>query len=113
MNQNAHQPRPGDVVLGNQLPQPINAAVLGGLAGVKQRLKLVSDGDETIMYLLLEALNYGAAGEDFVFHFLTTSSGRIGLKAYDLLWRWGDLATKQEMVKYFCGMAEEIELVII
>jgi len=111
MTQNLPQPRPGDVVLGNQSSQQFSAAVLGGLAGIKQRLELESNSEEIRLYLLLEALKYGETGEDFVFNFLTTTTDRIGLKAYDLLWRWGDLTTKQQMVKYFYGIAEEIEIV--
>ncbi len=32
-------PRESDLILGGQNPPPLNAAVLGGLAGIKQRLE--------------------------------------------------------------------------
>ena len=35
---NQKQPKPNDVVLGGDSPPPANAAVLGGLTGVKVRL---------------------------------------------------------------------------
>ena len=39
MSENPRQPRPDDAVLGGQSQTPMNAAVLGGIEGVKQSLK--------------------------------------------------------------------------
>ncbi|MFB2983070.1 hypothetical protein [Microseira sp. BLCC-F43] len=62
MPDNPNEPRPFDAVLGGQSRPPVNAAVLGGLAGVKQRL--ASTSDEVRIAALYEALKYGQAGLD-------------------------------------------------
>lgn len=54
------KPREYDVVLGGQNTAPINAAILGGIEGVKRRLS--SQVIEHRISALSEALNYGEEG---------------------------------------------------
>lgn len=58
------QPQPHDAVLGQSQSPQEGSAVLGGLAGVKQRL--ASDITERRMLALSDALHYGEAGFDLV-----------------------------------------------
>jgi formylglycine-generating enzyme required for sulfatase activity len=54
------QPRPDDAVLGGQSQAPLDAAVLGGIQGVRQ--KLASDNEAVKKEGILQALNYGDKG---------------------------------------------------
>ena len=58
------QPKEYDAVLGGQSIIPFNAAVLGGIAGVKSRL--ASSIIEAKIAALSEALKYGEAGLDLL-----------------------------------------------
>ena len=58
------QPRYVDAVLGGNKPPPTNAAVLGGIEGVK--LRLSNSDDRVRMEALNEALNYEEAGIDLL-----------------------------------------------
>jgi hypothetical protein len=53
-------PRNSDAVLGGQNPAPINAAILGGLAGAKQRLE--SESLVTKLQALKDTIQYGSDG---------------------------------------------------
>ena len=53
----ANEPREYDAVLGGQNFPPINAAVLGGIAGVKHRL--ASPSVEAKREAISDAINYG------------------------------------------------------
>ncbi|HEY9854038.1 MAG TPA: pentapeptide repeat-containing protein [Leptolyngbyaceae cyanobacterium] len=64
MLENLNQPRRYDVVLGGKAPPPLSGAVLGGLAGVKHRLK--SHVAQYRLAALTEALNYKDAGFELV-----------------------------------------------
>lgn len=66
MVSHSHQPKQNDAVLGTaQLPLPSNAAVLGGLAGVRRRLHsaLVSQRVAAVK----ESVNYGFSGYHTIF----------------------------------------------
>ncbi len=56
----ANEPREYDAVLGGQNPPPINAAVLGDIAGVKHRL--ASPSVEVRLAAISDVINYGEAG---------------------------------------------------
>ena len=56
----ANEPKEYDAVLGGQNFPPINAAILGGIAGVKHRL--ASPSVEARRAAITEALNYGEEG---------------------------------------------------
>jgi formylglycine-generating enzyme required for sulfatase activity len=80
-----NQPRKDDAVLGGKNPPPINAAVLGGIQGVKARLN-PANPIEVKMAALKDALNYGDEGLDIVIQTLQQNP-LIGMKvaAYQLL----------------------------
>lgn len=83
MSENPNQPREYDVVLGNQITPPANAAVLGGLAAVKKRL--ASPIYQQRIVALSEALKYGQPGLDLVIQFLQDESEQVHKAAYHLL----------------------------
>ena len=56
----ANEPKEYDAVLGGQNSAPINAAILGGIAGVKHRL--ASPSVEARLAAITDALNYGEEG---------------------------------------------------
>lgn len=64
MIENPNQPKEDDVVLGGQTPPPLDAAVLGGVEGVKYRLN--SELIEHRVEALEEALRYGDAGLELI-----------------------------------------------
>jgi hypothetical protein len=83
MPDNPNEPHPFDAVLGGQSPPPVNAAVLGGLAGVKQRL--ASTSEEVRIAALSDALKYGQAGLDIVVEIFKTETGAMQCAAWNLL----------------------------
>jgi len=81
MNNNPNQPREYDAVIGGDAPD--NRAVLGGIAGVRSRLK--SGVFEVQVAALTDALNYGNVGLDLVIEALQDSSPKIHKIAVELL----------------------------
>ncbi|WP_293334466.1 WD40 repeat domain-containing protein [Microcoleus sp. CAWBG58] len=77
------QPKPGDAVLGGQNPPPINAAVLGGIEGTKQRC--ASPDVQARIAGLREAVKYGEAGIELLVHGLKDEVSEVGYVAYSLL----------------------------
>ena len=78
------QPKQGDAVLGGQSPEPlINAAVLGGIEGTKQRC--ASPDFKARIAGLREAVKYGEAGIELLLHGLKDEVSEVGLAAYFLL----------------------------
>ncbi|NJO19542.1 MAG: hypothetical protein HC838_05040, partial [Spirulinaceae cyanobacterium RM2_2_10] len=77
------QPRRYDAVLGGRLPAPPDSALLGGLAGVRQRLA----GGEPAYQItaLTEALRYGEAGIALVVAALDADIAAVQWRAYQLL----------------------------
>ncbi|HEY9850264.1 MAG TPA: GUN4 domain-containing protein [Leptolyngbyaceae cyanobacterium] len=82
MENNTNQPRENDAVLGGQ-NLPISAAVLGGLAAVKQRF--ASPVLEQKIAALKDAVKYGDPGVDFVIEALGNPIEEINNAAYLLL----------------------------
>lgn len=85
MAEHPNQPREYDAVKGGENISPINAAVLGGLAGIKKRL--LSAVLEQRITALPDALNYGQAGLELVIQALNDSSEQVQRAAYLLLRR--------------------------
>jgi hypothetical protein len=81
MNNNPNQPREFDAVIGGDAPD--NRAVLGGIAGVKSRLK--SGNFEVQAAALADALNYADAGLDVLIDALQDASPKIHKIAVELL----------------------------
>jgi WD40 repeat protein len=77
------QPKPGDAVLGGQNPPPINAAVLGGIEGTKQRC--ASPDVQARIAGLREAVKYGEQGIELLLHGLKDEVSEVGWVAYSLL----------------------------
>jgi hypothetical protein len=83
MSNDQHQHRSDDAVLGGQSPPPVNAVVLGGLEGVKQRL--LSESDQVKIAALKDALKYGTAGLKLLEHIIQTETGPMRWMAYKLV----------------------------
>ncbi|MEG3898463.1 MULTISPECIES: formylglycine-generating enzyme family protein [unclassified Microcoleus] len=83
MSDNQNEPREYDAVLGGQNSIPVNAAVLGGIPGVKSRL--ASPIVEVRIAALSEALKYGEAGLDLIIQALHDESMQVKFAVYSLL----------------------------
>ena len=90
-----NQPREYDAVLGGQNSTPVDAAVLGGIGGVKSRLALPSV--EVRIAALSEALKYGDAGLDLIIRALRDESMSVQSAAYSLLKDRDDLKIKLQL----------------
>jgi len=83
------RPRPDDAVLGGQSQAPLDAAVLGGIQGVQQ--KLASDNEVVKKEGILQALNYGEKGIEALFGVLEwENSPEIQWLTYQMLEKQGD-----------------------
>jgi hypothetical protein len=83
MSDNQNKPREYDAVKGGQNLIPLQAAVLGGIRGVKSRL--ASPAIEVRIAALSEAPKYGEAGLDLIIQALQNESMQVKLAAYALL----------------------------
>jgi hypothetical protein len=91
-------PRNSDAILGGQTPPPTTGAILGGLAGAKQRLE-----SETILArlsALTEAFRYGEQGNDLAVQALNDSSDEVQQLAYRLLRSQGSEKGKQALLNH-------------
>ncbi|MBD1813641.1 formylglycine-generating enzyme family protein [Microcoleus vaginatus DQ-U2] len=98
MSDNQNEPREYDAVRGGQNSIPVNAAVLGGIPGVKSRL--ASPIVEVRIAALSEALKYGEAGLDLIIQALQDESMQVKLAAYLLLKDRDDLKIKPQFQDY-------------
>ncbi|TAG53239.1 MAG: formylglycine-generating enzyme family protein [Oscillatoriales cyanobacterium] len=98
MSENKNEPREYDAVRGGQNSIPVNAAVLGGIPGVKSRL--ASPIIEVRIAALSEALKYGEAGLDVIIQALHDESMQVKLAAYSLLKYRDDLKIKPPFQDY-------------
>ncbi|MFB2979463.1 hypothetical protein [Microseira sp. BLCC-F43] len=80
MADNPNQPKEYDAVLGGQNPPPIDAAVLGGIAGVKKRL--ASRVLEVRIAALSDAIKYGEKSLYLVLQALQDESMLMKFAAY-------------------------------
>ncbi|MFB2920518.1 formylglycine-generating enzyme family protein [Aerosakkonema funiforme] len=83
MVENRDRAREYDAVLGGQNPPPVDAAILGGLQGVKKRL--ANPEVEVRIAALSDALKYGEVGLDLVIQALQDESKQVQFTAYYLL----------------------------
>lgn len=97
MNNNPHQPRKFDAVLGGEHPI-ITDAVLGGIKSVNNRLS--STNSEAQIAALKEAFNYGEKGLDLVIGALEHESVKVQRFAAKLLKNLGDKKVKLALEKY-------------
>ena len=89
----SNQPKKYDAVLGNTTPTPAFAVVLGGLEGIKRRLK--STSVEQRVAALPEALKYSEAGLELVIGALKDEAVQVSKSAYLLLQRRTEPQIKQ------------------
>ncbi|WP_445637597.1 hypothetical protein NSTC745_02737 [Nostoc sp. DSM 114161] len=98
MAKKQNQPREYDAVLGTQNSAPVGSVILGGLEGVKSRLKSVDI--EVQIAALKEALNYGEAGLDLVIQAWQYESGKLKWAAYSLLRHREEVRVKQALQEH-------------
>ena len=98
MVENLNQPREYDAVLGGQTKTPANAAVLGGIEGIKRRL--ASAVEEHRIAALKDAPKYGEAGLDLVIQALQNESRQVMWAAYRLLRERAEPRVKQILQEY-------------
>jgi len=98
MVENLNQPREYDAVLGGQTKTPANAAVLGGIEGIKRRL--ASAVEEHRIAALKDAPKYGEAGLDLVIQALQDESRQVKWAAYRLLRERAEPRVKQILQEY-------------
>ena len=98
MSENKNEPREYDAVRGGQNSIPVNAAVLGGIPGVKSRL--ASPIVEVRIAALSEAPKYGEAGLDLIIQAWEDESMQVRFAAYSLLKDRDDLKIKPQFQDY-------------
>jgi WD40 repeat protein len=79
----SNQPKNDDLVLGTQAATPSQAVVLGGLEGVRSRLRSPVASQQVAA--LSEALKYGEAGLDLVIQALSLRSWQVQTAAVSIL----------------------------
>lgn len=98
MTEKINQPRPYDVVLGNQVSTPVGAVVLGGIQGVKSRL--ASEFVEVRIAALQEAMNYGKTGLDLAIAALKNEFWQVRQVAVFLLEQSGETKAKEALREF-------------
>ncbi|MCU0544246.1 MAG: hypothetical protein MUE44_19060 [Oscillatoriaceae cyanobacterium Prado104] len=98
MTQNPDRPTEYDAVLGGAAQIPTNAAVLGGIAGVKKRL--ASAIIEERIAAVGDAIKYGEAGLDLAIRALEDESDRVEKAAYLLLRERPESRVKEILKEY-------------
>src|SRR4028118_255579 len=98
MTPNPNEPREYDAVLGGEAPMPTNAAVWGGIEGVKRRW--ASGAIEQKIAAVSEALKYGEAGLDLVIRALEDESEQVEKAAYFLLRDRSEPRVKEILKEY-------------
>jgi formylglycine-generating enzyme required for sulfatase activity len=88
-----------DAVLGGQNLIPCDAAVLGGIAGVKSRL--ASPDVEVRIAALSDAFKYGDAGLDLIIGALHDESIQVKFTIYSMLKHRNEEKIKQHLQNYF------------
>jgi WD40 repeat protein len=78
-------PLSDDAVLGGNSPPPLFAVVLGGMQGVKWRLK--NNKDRVKIAALRDSLKYGDRGKKLLSNLAQTETGLLLWTAYYLLWQ--------------------------
>lgn len=91
-------PENTDAILGGHNPSPTNAVILGGLAGVKQRL--LSSAKEVQIAALHEAFKYDDTGLDLAIEIWKNESSQLKWEAFSLLRNRDDEKVQQALKKY-------------
>ncbi|MGL5059022.1 MAG: WD40 repeat domain-containing protein [Microcoleus sp.] len=98
MADNSNQPREYDAVLGGRSQIPVGAAVLGGIAGVKQRF--ASDSTQARIAAVKDAPKYGNAGLDLAIQALLDPVEAVQLSAYSILRDRTEIAVREALKKF-------------
>jgi len=98
MNSNPNLPRKFDAILGGSVPPPFEGVVLGGLEGVKQRMKSPVARERAAT--LIDAFRYGEAGLDLLIAALEDSSEQVQLFAGHLIRYKGGEKGKQALLRH-------------
>lgn len=98
------KPKEYDVVLGGNNP-PLNALVLGGIEGIKQRFTKANSDDDKIV-ILREAIKYGEAGEDFLSDVFSASKGKIQWMAAAFISATNNETYNELLVDYFADFIQ-------
>ncbi|MCF4969731.1 hypothetical protein [Nostoc sp. CMAA1605] len=83
MPENPNQPREYDAVLGGQAAPPVNGLVLGGIAGIQDRI--FDHNLETKIAAMTSAIAYGDAGLELVIQSLQNETLDLKIVGYKLL----------------------------
>jgi hypothetical protein len=102
-------PRHADAVLGGQNPPPVNAVILGGVAGAKQRL--ASESIVAKLQALQDAVGYGTDGIELTLQALADPADEVKRLARKLLRTHFEAARKSALLtddplSYFITLAE-------
>jgi formylglycine-generating enzyme required for sulfatase activity len=109
---NPQQPREYDAVLGGNSPSLESAAVLGGIEGVKLRLK--NPNLNVRIAALEQALNYGEQGLDLVIAGLNDEYWEVQNTSYFILSDRTETKVKQALISNLKGLKlEQIEVVTV
>lgn len=100
MNDELKQPREYDLVLGGNNPPPTDGLVLGGIEGLKLQFNNTISEDKKIS-ILKQALNYGEAGEAWLFDLIATEKNKIQWLAAVLLSNTKNEVYKELLLEYF------------
>ena len=104
MLENFDRPKPYDVVRGGQLPPPVGAVVLGGLAGVKHRLS--SSVSEHRIAAMKETLNYGDSGLEIIVKICQTETGATQQAACNLIRQKLSSIAKEKLLAFVSSSSE-------
>ncbi|WP_293336746.1 WD40 repeat domain-containing protein [Microcoleus sp. CAWBG58] len=98
ISDNSNQPREYDAVLGGQSQIPIAAAVLGGIAGVKQRLQ--SPSIEARAAAVKDAPKYGDTGLNLAIEALLDTAPEVQRVAYSVLRKRTEPFVRQALTEF-------------
>lgn len=104
MLENFDRPKPYDAVRGGQLPPPVGAVVLGGLAGVKHRLS--SSVSEHRIAAMKETLNYGDSGLEIIVKICQTETGATQQAACNLIRQKLSSIAKEKLLAFVSSSSE-------
>ena len=93
-----NQPKKYDLVLGGNNPPPIDGSVLGGIAGIKQRL--LSNNIEVTKSALSDAIAYEDEGLDLVINALYNTPQEVRQHAVNILRNHQTAKAEQALLDY-------------
>ncbi|NET55863.1 MAG: SUMF1/EgtB/PvdO family nonheme iron enzyme [Symploca sp. SIO2E6] len=102
-------PQADDAVLGGEVSPPVGSVILGGIEGVRQRLR--GSAVEQRLMALQDALNYGETGLELVIEALQDQSPEVQFTAHLLLIQQQEPKIKQQLNnKLLCSEFEVVSI---